>query len=884
MLLVNRIPSKLKTPALTLGSMTLLTQGSFLLAQSSTELLLRASDYDAEQHYYPNAARSGVMGGLPGSSHPLVFDRDENGAFLYLDQSTLAHLVSTPIANSDTSYRIEGRTTGVNDSDRRMFLAPLANGFQRSVGRLAIFNNTAAAAYSSSNDLYAQLSISPGEPFYWRYVVDGTSLDIDVSTDGTTWTSHLSTTMSANMPLGTGTVYIGSNAASAGQKFRTYAVTMYDAPTGGSEVFDFDPSLFQAGNRGHAATATDAQGNVWTVSRAGSPLSVIDTKDGNGPGVRFAGASGQYLYSLDRAALELSASDVLQIDLEMAADDWSPSSNQDFFGKYLTTGNQRSWRVELQSNGELRIWVSTDGTATAFADSSVLPFTDGTKGHIRIVWTIGTGFSVATSTDGSTYTTLDASVALTEVPFDSTANLTIGGFNNGTGQPGSGDVFSASLTLNSAVVSAFDAAQINRRQWRCDRTVDSTVEGEAWLVTFTDSAEDSNDPVFRDHTGAGNAYIWMDGTSTSNYLSSDIAQSIANGSVISVRAEVAPDDWSPVGANERIFNGGVFFSHNTSGGLLYAFDGVSSFPSANSSEAVPFVNGQRMQVRADHDHTNDTVDFYWRDPGSDLTDDTGWTALGTQQAITNEDLDTTLTGGTATVLFGNNVAGELYTGRLYKGCIIDDGTVACSFDPNDHSGNGTQWTDATTGETVFITRATSGFATAIVTQDVVLFGGSHNIVIPYISALSTMPLTVGLSGRIHNNTTSWRHYFSTDGVATAMWRFTRHSTNARFYMALNDGTTGVSIGDNADNITYSTKFSSIAAMVSGDQEHYSDGASTETSSATLTSLDGGDDLWIGADPDGGDDADCFEWVSGFVMSKRATTAEIVQIHNELVAV
>lgn len=501
---------------------------------ADTEAFYTAKTYDPEQHAYPNQVRSGASAALPGSTHPLVFEDDETGPYVYL-----------PGDSGQYVYCADPGTLGTDDLDliARIYIADVTP-----AGDWAIM--TKWDTTSNNREWRLDWDTTGTLNFYFSTTgvnQPGTTSSTTISTTGWLWvrawfdndnsivrfyTSTETVTEAADVTwtqLGSdrvltgGTFYnassqveIGSLNVGAANNFegRVQRGLVYQGAhdAGGTLLADFNASLFTPGNRGHGATADDAQGNTWTVSRAGSPLSVIDDGDGNGKRVRFQSVSGNYCATADRAALELSAADVLQIDLELTAEDWTPGSAYTFVGKYLTTGNQRSWRLDLLTGGNLRLWVSTNGIATASAASSIMGLTNASKYFIRLIWTVGTGYSLATSTDGETYSTVDASVALTEVPFDSSADLIVGGFSNGASQSPTVDVHDVALTLNGVEVSNFDPSKVNRHQWRIENTVDSDVAGETWTVAYTDSAEDANDPVINSagttatHTGTH----WVD--------------------------------------------------------------------------------------------------------------------------------------------------------------------------------------------------------------------------------------------------------------------------------------------------------------------------------------------------------------------------------------
>lgn len=847
----------------------------------AAELVLTATSYDPEQHYCPNQVMSSVMGGQLGSSHSLVFGRDENGQSLYHNQTALAHYVSTTIPAglvSLTTYEIEARVTAADytpAADR--VLAKVGSHEFRidTTGALEVTDGTTTA---TSN---ATTGVADATEVAFAVRVAGTAVDFEKSTDGgATWSAvGTQVTAGANIPLpGSGTMSAGAQSTTSGFNGRIFWVKWYDDSS--VQQAEFLPALFIPGNRGHGAQATDAYGNTWTVTRAGSPLSLIDSGDGNGNQVRFGGVSGNYLGMKDRASLLIQSGDSVQFDWRMSTADWTPSSAMNLFGQYLETGSQRGWRVELTTGGAVTMYASTNGApgTVSSGTSSAMSLTDGNIYYLRIVWTVGTGFALYTSTDGSTYTIVGSAVSFTAVPFNSTAQLLIGGYNNGTAGMPTLNLYDFSMQVNSAEVAELTAANLNRHRWRIDNIAASAVTGGDWRVVYTDSAEDANDPVWLWHYG--DDYVWAY-NSTSNNVSQQLDAGIADGSVVSVRVDVAALDWTPAAAR-RCMDGGFIIELNTNGTIDYQFDGATTTPSATSSVAVPVVDEQRVQIRADHDPTGDTVDFYYRFGSTDLTDDTGWTALGSQQSITDEGFDTTITGGTDVVYLGGSAA--RWDGKLFGGVVIDDGTVVWSVDPADSSGDGTSWTDSVTGNTVTINRATSGFATAVVKQPCVAFGDNHYIAFPYDAAISEIPLTAATSVRLHQTAAGFDRIVNSQIDATQDgWSLQLNGTSNQVVGRLDDGTTIGTVGNAATNMTTSSRASITAAWANGDQEFYVDGVSKETETVAFGSVDVGGSVTIGARGDATGLLACAEMFSVAVLSKRVTDAEALAIHNELAA-
>jgi len=488
-------------------------QPSGLQFHDDVELMLEARAYDPEQHWFPNLALSSVMGGLPGSSHPLVFGRDENGAYVY-QPGVSGHDVSwaDDAAQDFTSGEVVVLewTGALNDwsngADQRLLSKYTTTGNQRSwslmlsgSGQLklaASADGTAVTTVTTTITAEGTCGFVNGSYGGIRAVwTVGTDVDFYYSTDGTTWTFGETETITTVPFAGTEPVSIaGRNAGTADKPAgRCYSARI---EVDSSDVAEFLPALFIPGNRGHGATATDAQGNTWTVARAGSPLSVIDDGDGNGKRARFKGTSLNYLKS--NQTPNLSGGDFFAWARMSSARD----ANRILLAQY-GVATERSWWFR-DSFGTSQFVISTDGTAdsslstltavpTWYSSSSVGwlgVFYDHSEGDL--VWYDG---GSGTSPSWSAVET-DAVGVLTM--FNSGSQITVGSVLGGT-ENWSGDVFEAGLGASTSSMydySHFDADQINRHQWRIDNTVTGGQKsGETWTVTYTDSAEDANDPV-----------------------------------------------------------------------------------------------------------------------------------------------------------------------------------------------------------------------------------------------------------------------------------------------------------------------------------------------------------------------------------------------------
>jgi hypothetical protein len=124
----------------------------------------------------------------------------------------------------------------------------------------------------------------------------------------------------------------------------------------------------------------------------------------------------------------------LDVRALLACDDWTPSSYEVIASKWLTTGNQRSWRFCNDSTGGLRLEWSADGTAEISKVSTAgMSLTDGAPKWVRVTLDVDNGAAgndvkFYSSDDGTTWTQLGATVTTAGVTsiFNSTAGTYVG--------------------------------------------------------------------------------------------------------------------------------------------------------------------------------------------------------------------------------------------------------------------------------------------------------------------------------------------------------------------------------------------------------------------------------------------------------------------------
>lgn len=151
-----------------------------------------------------------------------------------------------------------------------------------------------------------------------------------------------------------------------------------------------------------------------------------------------AGTSGTGASAPDTVPLSITGD--IDVWARIVAADYTPASNQTIAAKFETTGNQRSWRLFIDTTGKLGLEWSANGTATILKLSTVaIPAVvdNVTQLWVRATLTVNNGAAgndvkFFTSIDTITWTQVGATVttAGTTSIFDSTAALTVGAYRN----------------------------------------------------------------------------------------------------------------------------------------------------------------------------------------------------------------------------------------------------------------------------------------------------------------------------------------------------------------------------------------------------------------------------------------------------------------------
>lgn len=250
-----------------------------------------------------------------------------------------------------------------------------------------------------------------------------------------------------------------------------------------------------------------------------------------GAALETTGAGTSYASTPDNAALDIVGDIDLQADF--VADTWPPPVDVTLNAKWTESGNQRSYRLDLLSSGQIRIYWSTTGTNVLSATSTVpVPATIGQRITIRATIDVDNGaagrtaqFYTASRITG-TFFTLGSSVvqAGTTSIFSGTAPLTIGARNVGGAGNFTGRIFAARARNGIAGVIVADPLFYNETPGTTN-FVDSA--GRAWTVQPGASIIEVAPIAGTDWGIADTGQTWNLGTSSAGF-----SAMVANGNAV----------------------------------------------------------------------------------------------------------------------------------------------------------------------------------------------------------------------------------------------------------------------------------------------------------------------------------------------------------------
>lgn len=191
-------------------------------------------------------------------------------------------------------------------------------------------------------------------------------------------------------------------------------------------------------------------------------VALVSDKSGNSAEncLVLNGVSGNYVTSPDSAAV--SAPSALDVEADLAANDYTNAANQFIGGQSTGIGNQRSYYLGIQTSGKAILVLSKDGaTVTTIASTLVLPASDLGRIKFRATWdgATGTVLFYTRSSSNEAWSPLGDPVAsgVTGTLFNSSGVVSVGANGEGTALLFSGRIYSFRIRTSIGGVVAIDA-------------------------------------------------------------------------------------------------------------------------------------------------------------------------------------------------------------------------------------------------------------------------------------------------------------------------------------------------------------------------------------------------------------------------------------------
>lgn len=612
----------------------------------------------------------------------------------------------------------------------------------------------------TSKQSTAVVPFSAGQAGWVKVVFDvdngagGYDFKFYTSTNGTTWTQLGTTLTTAGIAVpianSNNVSIMGDSFASEPMIGKIYRAQIFSDITETNKVLDVDTSLITTGATTEFTAVT---GQTVTMNRSTSGRKTVavtqptwlfgtddymevnnrymahSTSDENY--VYLSGASGNYMSVADAPPLDITGD--LDLQVKVALDDWTPSSNTSLVSKWITGTSQRSFNFRVDTSGILRLQTSVNGVADSLSAASTVAPTvaDGAALWVRVTLDVdnGAGGNDArffTSNDGTTWTQLGSTVttAGTTSIFSGSSGVEIGARNLGLD-------FAKGKFYRAIIKNGIDGTTV--------LDANAAVITLPSQTTFTDSSSNAytvtiNKSGVGTFVSTGN-YLYLPGVASNNATAPDSAALDITGD-IDLRCKVALDDWTPSAiqyliskyqsASQRSY--GLSVETNGRISLVWSTDGTGgTLLSATSTVAPTVADGATLWVRGvldvDNGAAGKNVFFYTS------TDGLTWTQLGTTVTTAGT---TSIFSSTSVLEIGSVLAtSNPLRGKVFRAQVLNGigGTVAfdANFEGSITSLNQASFTESSSNAaTVTINRSGSAYRSAGITQAGYLYPGATN--------------------------------------------------------------------------------------------------------------------------------------------------------------
>ncbi len=203
------------------------------------------------------------------------------------------------------------------------------------------------------------------------------------------------------------------------------------------------------------------------------------------PYVLLDGASGTYVSTPDTP--ENSVTGSITVEVDCAADDWTPDSVEVVLSKWASAGDERCYEIYLRTNGTIGFGTSSDGTSSSkvfSVSTAATGFADGSRAQIRGDFDpTAQTVTFYTATDGVTWVQLGDVVAHAATSiYDGTTDVVVGAVNGGTTNNFNGKIYSAKvydgIGNDAVLVADFDP----QPYLQGDSTFVAPETGETWTL------------------------------------------------------------------------------------------------------------------------------------------------------------------------------------------------------------------------------------------------------------------------------------------------------------------------------------------------------------------------------------------------------------------
>jgi len=414
-------------------------------------------------------------------------------------------------------------------------------------------------------------------------------------------------------------------------------------------------------------------GRIYSASLIADGITVVDFVSSDVvPGRTALDLDGTGDYASAPGTNDLDITGDLEIQWFGAPDDWTPAFEDSLVSKYTTTGNQRSYMLNLLAAGTLKFYWSENGT-TAQANTSTVAtgFANGSLGGVKAEFVAATETSTfyLSSDGGNSWQQLGDAVSVggSASLNVGTAPLELGAWNGASG-------LLAGQVHRAIVKDGIDGATVFDHDFTDDTPgatrITNDAGHESWLE-LDGTGDYASAPDSTDYDVTNTLRLEVDiqadnyGTDLWYFLTKDLSPS--------------NEEWRWRMESDETMSLVMSTDGSTADGSYTLETGVSAL-----------TDGERYQLRLDWRANNATgnsqADFYVKESGVWVLKDSD----------TNDIITGGLFSGTAEVRIGEDLPG-----RIYSATVIPDSAAVLEVDFTDEDYTAASGTiTAGTGQTI----------------------------------------------------------------------------------------------------------------------------------------------------------------------------------------